>query len=89
MHSSETGGAAPATGSSLLLQLGKLIIRARSTSPAGGRAPPEPAHYSTKLLPSTSQQVRIYSLQVTFSLWETRGRWSVAGPDENSLLFEL
>ncbi|KAG6444310.1 uncharacterized protein LOC115456454 isoform X2 [Manduca sexta] len=70
MHSCETAPAPVATGPTLLLQLGRLIIRARSTSPAS-RAPltahahaQHPQHdrlLHAKLLaskPSTSQQVQ-------------------------------
>ncbi|XP_052754209.1 uncharacterized protein LOC113515688 [Galleria mellonella] len=62
MHSCETLPAAPATGPNLLLELGRLIIRARSTSPVC-RAPAATRDrlLQAKLLaakPSTSQQVQ-------------------------------
>ncbi|KAM3955224.1 LOW QUALITY PROTEIN: atos homolog atossa [Aphomia sociella] len=62
MHSCETVPAAPATGPNLLLELGRLIIRARSTSPVS-RAPVATRDrlLQAKLLaakPSTSQQVQ-------------------------------
>lgn len=62
MHSCETLPAQPASGPNLLLQLGRLIIRARSTSPAS-RAPAATRDrlLHAKLLaakPSTSTQVQ-------------------------------
>ncbi|XP_060808693.1 atos homolog protein A isoform X2 [Amyelois transitella] len=61
MHSCETlpAPAPPATGPSLLLDLGRLIIRARGTSPAARATPRDRLH--TKLhqaKPSTSQQIQ-------------------------------
>lgn len=59
MHSCETVPAAPATGANLLLELGRLIIRPRGSSPAA-RAPPAPRdrlHPKLVAHPSTSQQV--------------------------------
>ncbi|XP_053621645.1 uncharacterized protein atos isoform X2 [Plodia interpunctella] len=61
MHSCETlpAPAPPATGPNLLLELGRLIIRTRGTSPAV-RAPPRDRLHA-KLLqanPSTSQQIQ-------------------------------
>lgn len=61
MHSCETLPAQPATGASLLLELGRLIVRARSASPSR----PSPAPARDRLLharalaakPSTSQQI--------------------------------
>ncbi|XP_075988435.1 atos homolog atossa [Anticarsia gemmatalis] len=58
MHSSEPAPAPPASGASLLLQLGRLIIRSRSSSPAN-RSHDRLLH--AKLLaakPSTSSQVQ-------------------------------
>ncbi|XP_073964757.1 atos homolog atossa isoform X1 [Choristoneura fumiferana] len=59
MHSCETPPAPPATGPNLLLQLGRLIIRARSASPAS-RAPRDRLLHAKLLAakPSTSQQVQ-------------------------------
>ncbi|KAJ8707274.1 hypothetical protein PYW08_011408 [Mythimna loreyi] len=62
MHSCDPVPAAapPASGTNLLLQLGRLIIRSRSTSPAA-RAPPHDRLIHAKLIaakPSTSTQVQ-------------------------------
>ncbi|CAD0251392.1 unnamed protein product [Spodoptera exigua] len=62
MHSCDPVPAAapPASGPNLLLQLGRLIVRSRSTSPAT-RAPPHDRLIHAKLLaanPSTSTQVQ-------------------------------
>ncbi|XP_059062526.1 atos homolog protein A isoform X2 [Achroia grisella] len=62
MHSCETLPTAPATGPNLLLELGRLIIRARSTSPVSrAPVPTRDRLLQAKLLaakPSTSQQVQ-------------------------------
>ncbi|XP_061726464.1 protein Atossa isoform X2 [Cydia pomonella] len=58
MHSCETPPAPPATGPNLLLELGRLIIRARSPTPTP-RAPHDRLLHAKLLAasPSTSQQV--------------------------------